>query len=67
MFKEWMKKFVASLTKEKGKMAVNECGNVDFDIFWALYKVHIKNLGPIFFHTYLLICLNRDTSALLEF
>ena len=42
-----MKKFVAKLTKEKGKMAISEWENDDSDIFQALYSVY-KNLGQFF-------------------
>ena len=38
-----MKKFVALLTKEKGKMAINEWENDDSDILWALYSADKKN------------------------
>ena len=34
-----MKKFVALLTKEKGKTAMNEWENDDSDILQALYSV----------------------------
>ena len=36
MFKEWMKKFVALLTNEKGKTAMNKWQNDDTAIFRAL-------------------------------
>ena len=62
-----MKKFVASLTKEKGKLATNEWENDDSDILQALYSVYKKKIGQVLFHTYLLICLmDKDTSVLLK-
>ena len=42
LFKEWLKKFVALVTKEKGKMTVNKWENDDSDILWALYSVYKK-------------------------
>ena len=39
--KEQMKKFVALLTKKKGKTARNEWENDDSDILQALYSGHI--------------------------
>ena len=35
--------------------------------FFELYTVYIKRLGQLFFHTYSLTCLNKDTSILLKF
>ena len=58
-----MKKFVTLLNK--GKTAKNEWENDDSDILWAYCSV-CKNLGQLFFHTYLLTCLNKDTSLLLK-
>ena len=52
-----MSKFVALLTKEKGKMAMNEWENCNSDTARALYIVH-KKLRQFFYHTYLLTCLN---------
>ena len=60
-----MKKFVALLTKEKGKTAMSEYENDDCDIFRALYGAY-KKLGQFCFHTYSLTCLNKDTSILLK-
>ena len=39
LFKEWRKIFVALLTKENGKMAMNEWENDDPVIFRASYSV----------------------------
>ena len=39
LFKEWMKKFVALLIKEKEKPAMNEWKNDDTDIFQDLCSV----------------------------
>ena len=39
-----MKKFIALLTKEKGKTAMNEWENDDADILRALYSVY-RNLS----------------------
>ena len=62
-----MKKFAALLTKEKGKLAMNEWENDDSDILRALYSVYKQKLGQVLFHTYLLICLmDKDTSVLLK-
>ena len=58
-----MEKLVALLTKEKGKMVMNEWENDEPDILQALYSVY-KILGQFFFHTYLLTCLNKDTCQL---
>ena len=52
-----MKKFIALLTKEKGKTAMNDWEHDDSDIFQALYNVY-KKLQQFFYHTYLLTCLN---------
>ena len=66
MYKEWKRppKFVALLKKEKGKTAINEWENDDFDFPWALYNVY-KKIRTIFF-PYLLTCWNKDTSVLLK-
>ena len=50
-----MMEFVALLTKEKWT-------------FFELYTVYInkKKLGKLSLHTYLLTCLNKDTSVLLK-
>ena len=61
-----MKKFIALLTKKKGKMAVSEWENDGSNILWALYSVH-KKIGQFFFCTYLLTCLNKNTSVLLSY
>ena len=50
-----MKKFVALLTKEKGKK----------EKLWALYSGY-KKLRQFFFNTYLLTNLNKDTPNLLK-
>ena len=49
LFQEWMKKFIALLTKEKGKMAINKWENDDSDILQALYSVY-KKIRIIFSH-----------------
>ena len=64
-FKEWMKKFVALVTKEKGKVAMNEWENDCSGMLQALYCEY-KKLGQFFFHTYSLTCLNKDTPVLLK-
>ena len=46
-----MKKFVALVTEEKGKMAMSEWENDDSDILRASYSVY-KRLGKFFLHTY---------------
>ena len=48
-----MKKFVALLTKEKGKTAMNEWENGDFEILRALYSVY-KKISAILY-PYLLV------------
>ena len=53
-----MKKFVALLTKEKGKMAINEWENDDSDILWALYSAY-KKIRKIIF-PYLLVNLFKQ-------
>ena len=58
LFKEQMKKFVALVTKEKGKTAINEWENNDSDKLRALYS--------IFFQNYLLTCLKQDIPNLLK-
>ena len=60
-----MKKFVALLTKENERTTMNEWENDDSDILWTLYRGY-KKLRQLFFHTYLLTCLNKDTSVLLS-
>ena len=35
--------------------------------FFDIYRVYVKKLGPFFFHTYSLTCLNKDTSVLLSY
>ena len=60
-----MKKFVALLTKEKGKTAKNEWENDDSDILRALCSAY-KKTGQFFFHIYSLTCLNKDASVLLK-
>ena len=42
LFKKWMKKFIALLTKEKGKTAINEYANDDPGILRTFYSVHKK-------------------------
>ena len=37
-----MKKFIALLPKEKGKMVINELENDDSDILLALYSIYKK-------------------------
>ena len=51
-----MKKFLALLTKAKGKTAMID----DSDILWALCSVYKRNI-------YSLTCLDKDTSVLLKF
>ena len=48
LFKEHMKKFVALLTKEKGKTAINERENNDSDIIRVLYSGYKKNRTILF-------------------
>ena len=60
-----MKKFVALLTKEKGKTAINEWENNDSDIIRVLYSGY-KKIGQFFFHTYLLSYLDKYTPNLLK-
>ena len=49
----------------KGKMPrINE--KMMILAFFKLYSVYIKRLGQFFFHTYSLICLNKDTSVLFK-
>ena len=64
LFKEHMKKFVALLTKEKGKTAINEWENNDSDIIRVLYSGN--KIGQFFFHTYLLTYLDKYTPNLLK-
>ena len=58
LFKEQMKKFVALLTKEKGKTALNEWENDDSDILQALYSGYKKIRTPLF--PYLLVNLFKQ-------
>ena len=44
-------KYVALLTKEKGKPAMNEWGNDDSDILWTFCSVY-KQIRTTFFYTY---------------
>ena len=60
-----MKKFIALLTKEKGKTATNEWKNDGTGIL-RVYAVYMKKLGQFFFHIYSLTCLNKDASVLLK-
>ena len=60
---EWMKKFIALLTKKKKKWLLSECENGNFFVFYAM---HVKKLEQFFFHTWLLTCLKKDTSVLLK-
>ena len=53
-----MKKFVALLTKEKGKTAMNEWENDEFDILWSSYIVY-KKIKTILF-LYLLVNLFKQ-------
>ena len=53
-----MGKFVAFLTKEKGKTAMNEWKNDDSEILWALYSVY-KKIRTILF-PYLLVYLFKQ-------
>ena len=53
-----MKKFVALLTKEKEKLAMNEWENDGSDIIWALYSVY-KEIRTIF-SSYLLAILFKE-------
>ena len=59
-FKEWMKKFIALLTKEK-LLRMNL--KVMSLTFFELYTVYTKNN---FFHTDSLNCLKKDSSVLLK-
>ena len=58
-----MKKFVALLTKEK---QLRMKGKTMTLTFLELSTVHVNRIGQFFFHTYLLTCLNKDTSVLLK-
>ena len=58
-----MNKFIALLTKEKGKTAMNKWKKDA--IVRALYYVH-KKLGQFVFHAYSLTSLNKDLSVLLK-
>ena len=60
-----MKKFVAILTKEKGKTAINEWENNDSDIIRVLYSGYKKN-RTILFPYYLLTYLDKYTPNLLK-
>ena len=51
----------------KGKMDKNVWENNDSNFFSRLIQCKYKKLGQTFFHTYLLTCLNKDTSVLLKF
>ena len=62
LFKEWMKKFVAQLTKKT--RANNEWENDDSVLLWALYSIG-KKIRSILF-PYLLTCLNKGTSLMLQ-
>ena len=42
------------------------CGKKMTLTFFDFYIVYIKKLGKLFFHTYLLTYLNKDTSVLLK-
>ena len=53
-----MKKFVALLTKEKGKTAMNEWVNDESDILWSSYIVY-KKIKTILF-LYLLVNLFKQ-------
>ena len=53
-----MKKFVALLTKEKGKTAMNEWENDESDILWSSYIVY-KKIKTILF-LYLLVNLFKQ-------
>ena len=59
-----MNEEICCITK-KGKIPKNEWENDGSD-FFELYTVHILKLGQFFFPTYLLSCLNKDTSVLLK-
>ena len=48
LFKEWLKKFVELLTKEKGKTATNEWENHDSDILQALHSIYKKIRTTLF-------------------
>ena len=50
----------------KEKAAKNEWKNDDSDILRASYSFYIKKIRQLFFHTYSLTCLNKDTSVLLK-
>ena len=56
-----MKKFIASLTKGKEKLAMDEWKTDYSVILWALHSVHKKNL-----FRYLLTSLNNGSSVLLK-
>ena len=60
-----MKKFVELLTKVK--LMIRSNGKMMELTFIELYAVYIVyKINNTFFYIYLLICLNKDTSALLK-
>ena len=60
-----MKKLIALLTMEKEKTARMN-GKMMTVTFFKLYTVYINKLGQLFFLTYSLTCLNKDTRVLLK-
>ena len=58
-----MNEEIHCITNER-KSAKNEGENDDSDFLWALYSAY-KNRA-IFFHTYFLTCIKKDTSVLLQ-
>lgn len=55
-----MNKLIALLTMEKEKTARMN-GKMMTVTFFKLYTVYINKLGQLFFLTYSLTCLNKDT------
>ena len=60
-----MKKLFALLTKEKGKMTMNEWENDDSVILRSLYSAYLKKLGLILFPC-LLVNLYMRTNPLIK-
>ena len=50
LFKEWMQKFIALLTKKKVKMAMSEWEIDGSNILWVLYSVYKKNRAILFLY-----------------
>ena len=51
--------------KEKRKNSFDKLEMMTLDILPALYNVY-KKIGQLFFHTYLITCLNKDISVLIK-